>query len=247
MNHLTHSARIGGAIVAALAMFLFFAPPTYAATIAFDTEVQSAQTPSANIALTMTNTGSTDLIFVGCPNQNTGGIAGANINGSPMTLVDSQLARDGVTTVRLYYFVATTTVNKLSITRSTTTNQWTCFMTSYSGARISSIPDASTKGTTSTNTMTGTVTTVADNDWGVFVAYDGNGGMGASTGSTLRGSIVASAYGMFDTNSALTPPGSHSMSVTDAGSGTSAGFVMAAFAPAVTSTASPKPWQLFAF
>lgn len=76
-------------------------------------------------------------------------------------------------------------------------------------------PDASsTTAATSGTSLTANVTTIANNCWSVMYVLADAGNLAAGSGSTLRGSILGTAFGVFDSNGAITPAGSHGMSAT---------------------------------
>lgn len=98
---------------------------------------------------------------------------------------------------------------------------------SYTGTSLTGQPDATTTATVSSGTsITETLTTLADNCW--VVGTCGNQrGMTASTGCTLRSGVVGGGI-YFDSNGAVTPAGSYSMTQTMS-SGSAAGVSMSLF------------------
>ena len=74
-------------------------------------------------------------------------------------------------------------------------------------------------------TITQTVTTVADNVWLLCCTLADAGGLAPSTGSTTRGSILNTAFGVFDSNGAKSPAGSYSM-VQTINNGNNAGIII---------------------
>lgn len=109
----------------------------------------------------------------------------------------------------------------------------------YTGVKQSAQPDASataTKGVDSNSFLTGTITTVADNCWAAnFVGLQGPSGPAtAGAGETRRafdGTFATYAY--FDSNGAVTPAGSYSMT-TNESSATEMHLIMASFSPAAS-------------
>ena len=100
---------------------------------------------------------------------------------------------------------------------------------SYTGAKQSAQPDAfATNSSSGATSITTSVTTVANNCWTVLYSKIDGTAITAGTGSTQRVNNTGKA--LFDSNSALTPAGSKSMTLTDAAS-PHWGVVMASFSP----------------
>lgn len=101
---------------------------------------------------------------------------------------------------------------------------------SYTGAKQTSNPDNQTTNTVpSATTLTTSLVTGNDNDWTVLWMKTNANPPTASTGSTVR-QITGSA-GLFDSNAAITPAASYSMSV-NASPAEGMASIMASFAPA---------------
>ena len=199
--------------------------------IAFGTEVQTSVANGTAVATTgsITVSGSDTIGFVFIENQNTGGITSVTWNGVACTLIDSQ--QDPNVTIGYLYYIVNPTTGVISVTRANTGISMAVFATYYTGARQTGIPDNSTKGSGIAGSLTGTLTTVADNCWTVMVVYGDNGSLAASTGSTARGTnLLANTANCFDSNGPKTPAGSTSMSATF-GAGSNYNYVMASFAP----------------
>lgn len=99
---------------------------------------------------------------------------------------------------------------------------------SYTGA---SLPDATSNQaeTTSTDTVC-SVTTVTDNSWAIVLYRDSGGAGSAGAGATFRTyGLSSGGTGCYDTNSAKTPAGSFSLTVSH-GSAPN-GYQMAAIPP----------------
>lgn len=107
---------------------------------------------------------------------------------------------------------------------------------SYTGVAQTGMPDAFTtnnNGGTGTTSLTVSLTTIADNCWTILIGTKSTGGaISAGTGSTKRttASDDASGFGLFDSNTPITPAASTSMSISWATS-SEAAAVMASFAP----------------
>jgi len=104
----------------------------------------------------------------------------------------------------------------------------------YTGAAQSGQPDAEAEQVAANTSVTTSITTVADNCWTMLgeQGFNASNPPGAGAGSTRR--TFGAAFGqpgLFDSNAALTPAGSHSMTTTRTTS-VSISHVMASFSPA---------------
>ena len=115
---------------------------------------------------------------------------------------------------------------------------------SYTGAKQSGVPDASVTNTAADTSVTGTVTTVADNTWLVGCYSSSTGGtISAGANTLLRQGATNSGPDTYliDSNSLQTPAGSKSMTCNVTSPGLDLGIVVASFAPAVAAvTFTPK-------
>ncbi|MGA3295270.1 MAG: hypothetical protein ABSE45_14980 [Candidatus Acidiferrales bacterium] len=108
----------------------------------------------------------------------------------------------------------------------------------YDGVAQSGQPDTSATNITANSTvdaLTTSVTTSTNNDWTVLCegAYDAGGEPTAGTGATLRcDDGTYGTWGLFDSNGAITPAGSYSMT-TDRGGSTFITHIVAALKPYV--------------
>lgn len=182
-----------------------------------------AATNATNTFAHDTGAGTDRILFVAVSNENAGAMTGVTYNALAMTEIGT-----GQGTLHIYYLINPTSgSNNVVATRATTANDFHAWALTYTGAKQSAQPDAQDKGVTAT----GTVTTVADNSWGIMVARYDNASMAPSTNSTERSTPDAfDAWAVFDSNGPKTPAGAFSMSFTGSGSPT---YVMASFAPSV--------------
>lgn len=207
--------------------------------IAFDAaggSVGSAAPGVATASHTHTmGTVSNGIAFLGVYNQNTGGLSSVTFGGNAMTLIGSRTDSGG-NMVYLYVILSPTSgANTVSVTRSTTTNYMFLLSASYSGAAQTTTADATTSGNATATSLTGTLTTIADNCWTIMIANAANDSQAAGAGSTRR--VNSAGYqGLFDSNGPKTPAGSTSMTVTS--SNGQYVYFMASFAPYVTPPAT---------
>lgn len=178
-----------------------------------------------------TCTGSNRILFVATTTTGAD-ITGVTYNSVALTQIGTSKS-DGTRTIQLWYLIAPATgANTVALTGATSLYSGTAI--SYTGARQSEQPDAST-GTAggASVTRTETVTVVTANSWGLLVTRNDVGTATAGTGSTAR-SNSALAMDVFDSNGGLAA-GSRSMSCTRA-EGPNWASIMISFKPPVEVT-----------
>lgn len=206
--------------------------------IAFDTATNGGFASGTSRTFSHTCSGSNRILFVHCGhNASSDIITGVTYNGVSMT----QIATVSPTANRreyLFYLIAPATgANNVVITASGSTSIFGN-AASYTGVKQSDQPDNSTTATSSTTPSETTLTTVADNCWTILcTVMDSSVEPTASTNSTKRiqnGTFTDAV--IFDSNGAVTPAGSFTMTLTHPGTD-QLSRIMASFAPA-TSTAN---------
>lgn len=100
---------------------------------------------------------------------------------------------------------------------------------SYTGAHGSGLPDSTNTGSGSASSVSLSTTTVKDNCWLVMFVKSAPANMIAGTATTKR-SGDGSNFGIFDSNAAITPPGSSALAASWASSGNYVAAI-ASFAP----------------
>lgn len=204
--------------------------------IAFDAATGPTKTVAGApnpLTFVHTCTGTNLILFVGVTDQSgvTNNITSVTYNGVSATKIDEQQNGVGDGDTYLYYLIAPATgLNTLSVTRTNTANDMIIYAASYTGAKQSGQPDASSKGA-STGTASQAVTSIADNCWAVLCWYSRGDTSSAGSGTTLR-TNATNQGGMFDNNTAKTPAGSITLNVTQGGAESNS-RVMASFAPFV--------------
>ena len=201
--------------------------------IARDTFTNGAFTSGTSHTFSHTCSGTDRFLFVHAfKNSTSDTITSASYGGVAMTLLHK--FSPGVSRY-LYVFYLTNPAsgaNNVVISSSSSTaiggNA-----ASYTGVSQTGQPEVSTTavGTGSPNTTT--LTTTTDNSWTVLFTLGNNADPTASTGSTFFGQN--SIYGdadVFDSNGAISPAGSTSMSLTTNNPAFPLGRIMAAIAPA---------------
>lgn len=202
--------------------------------IALDT-VSSRQASDGTgnpLTFSYTCTGSNLILFVGV-NADSNTLTGATYNGVAMTEVGNvQTPASRWNYLYMLIGPATGAHNVVVSTSGATTIIG--YAISYTGAKQSGQPDASSTNTgTAVTTLTTSVTTIEDNCWTVATSRTGPLGYPCSggAGTTMRSNGV-NADDIGDSNGALTPPGSKSL-IFNPSSATNIGMVMCSFAPAL--------------
>lgn len=114
------------------------------------------------------------------------------------------------------------------------------YVTTYTGAAQSGLPDASTSSDSAGATvasLTETLTTIANNSWLVGVARSNTGIIGGSTNATSRATVGLNGI-TADSNAAITPAGSTTQVFTSSGANALMGAITVSVAPFVASTAN---------
>jgi hypothetical protein len=165
-------------------------------------------------------------------------IDAVDFNATPMTFL-AKVRSPSDLYVQIWYQVAPAVGNHVVYARNVGgATQTACIMgaVSYTGVDQTDPIDVSgTNTAASVTSITSSVTTVTDNVWTIIAARNNGGPQSPGTGSTNIG-LEQDTYGytMYDSNGALTPPGSKSMQITFPGTVTATGTVMAAICPATT-------------
>lgn len=218
-------------------------PGIFNFAIAYEAEGQAyVGSGTATASFSLTTAGSDRIITGFTYDQTTSQTTTATYNSIAMTEV-TNFTPSGTAPFRFYSFYQvnpTIGSNTCAATRSGTSNDYYFFAGTYSGAKQTGQPDNSVtnQSLATVTSLTFTLTTVADNCWTTLGAASNWGGLAASTGSTLRGSVINSFGGYFDSNAAKTPAGSTSMTIS-CSTGTPSfwgpGGIMLSIAPAVAS------------
>ena len=198
--------------------------------IAFDATSLSTYKAAGAGTLTWSHacTGSDLILWVYAYCGNNSAVTSPTYNGSAMTVHQSLAMTGGAAGqyIRSWYIIAPSTgTNTVSLTSN---SDMYGFGASYTGAAQTGQPDSgNTQALTPVNSITTSTTTIADNCWLVGFSYTGNA-QTAGSNTTLRANTSSILY-IIDSNSAQTPAGSKSLSVTC--SNTFAGMLVASIAP----------------
>lgn len=166
-------------------------------------------------------------------------VTGVTYNSVAMTKVTA-IAPQSNWEMSLWYLAGPSTgTNTITATCATApANIFRISSASYTGASQTGIPDSSNSATGVTTSRTVSTTTIANNCWVVGYGMTGAGNIVPSTGLTTRSETDSGSGStvLGDSNGAVTPAGSYSMTFTTANDST--GLIVASFAPATASTNS---------
>lgn len=188
--------------------------------IANDTSLYLTNGAGATRTFSYTVTGTNPTLVVGI-NFASGtiqAITGVTYGGVAMVKSDEQI----VTLAGAYSLwvlaACPTGVNDIVVSSSNAVINFDGSASSYTGTAQSGQPDNhSTGSATAAGGITGTLTTVADNCWTVMGIGNSGGTLTAGAGTTMRVNN-ANGQALADSNGVITPAGSTSLIVTEAGS-----------------------------
>lgn len=168
---------------------------------------------ATSVTVSHTCTGSDRILIVGVIDEQADTVTGVTYNGTSMT--QAVKAANDLGQHYLYYLIAPSTgTNNIVASRSGTSGKIGIGAISYTGAKQSGQPDATTSNNTNSGTTsTCSVTTTTDKSWGVIMG-SANIQVNASSNTTLRANFGNSNLQLIgDSNAQITPAGSYSMTV----------------------------------
>lgn len=200
--------------------------------IAFNAANQQVVSGSLTNTIALSSSGSNRLVIAVIADDGKGTMD-VTYNGASLTSILGVEDTSGFFKFHFFYLLNPDTgSNNLVATRGINTGDFYLIGATYTGIKQTGQPDASTTNAQTAGTsQTTSITTVADNSWSMLLTGADSGNLAASTNSSLRGSILNGFFGFFDSNSAITPASSFSMSTTmNSGLRTA---IMVSFAPAI--------------
>lgn len=182
--------------------------------------------------------GANRLLVVGVAGDATvDDVTGVTYAGVSMTLAAKKAATGTNNRVSyLFYLLAPATGANNVVISASTAHYILSGAADYTGVKQSAQPDATAtaNGTGSVLLLTSSVTTVANNSWAILLenGYGSNTPPTASTGVTRRTfDAVFGGWGLFDSNAAITPAGSYSMTTQRTNASDTITHVGASFQP----------------
>lgn len=200
---------------------------------------------SNSLTASYTVNAASNLLVVGFLGDLTSGnddITGVTYNGVSMTLAKKYGPTESpvIRNQYIYFLVNPATGANNVVISSTNTKYIIAVAADYSGAATSGQPDATANAETgaTASTITASVITVANNAWAVALSqgYSNGGAPTAGSGADLR--TYGPAFGQpgwFDSNGAITPAGSYSMTLNQPSSVQSIAATLVSFATEASS------------
>lgn len=199
-------------------------------SIVFDAGANGFQpTGGATLNYIHVVSGSNCILLVGYTLDISGttSISAITYNSVSMTKLNEVSWNSGTSLLGLYYLINPPTgSHNITITR-TGGATLEGFSVSYTGVKQSGFPDATTTASATNSTS---LTTIANNAW-IVAMVAGTGTLSGGTNLTLRETGPDNNRGVLDTNGAITPAGSTSLSWANAGGNAATGAIIASFAP----------------
>lgn len=194
--------------------------------IAIDTS-DTAATTGTSITKSYTATGSNLLMMVAVASDTGDTCTGVTYNGVSLPQIGKR-NEDG-TGAYVYMYGDAVSAGTADVVASFSGNSDAsiCIAT-YTGAS-SAIDNHTTNGSASTSSLATSITTFADNCW-LVVSANGQRTISAGTGAFLRQIAAINQRALLDSNGALSPAGSHSITVNQS-SANKMGVVVVSIAP----------------
>lgn len=185
--------------------------------IAFNSSTSGTSAGSTTVTVSHTASGNDRIVFAYTFDRNLGGldtVTGVTYGGTAMTFIETSGAINPA--MRVYYLIAPSTGAQDCIaTRTSSANNFSLSVHSYTGAKQSGQPDAyiySSEAVPGSQTLTKYITTVANGAW-ITAMCASPSTITASTGATERQAITT-LLKTFDSNEGKTPAGSNGMTFT---------------------------------
>jgi hypothetical protein len=215
--------------------------PTTSSGLPFAFVAANQQVISGGLSntLSLTTSGSDRLLVVYCSDDALGTTT-VTYGGVPMTAITTQNDTSNFFKLSAFYLKNPTVgANNIVATRTLATGDFYVFGMTYKNAGQDTVPHTFTSSAQTAGTsQTVSLTTTAASCWTTLFTFADGGGLAASTGSTLRGAVLNTAAGVFDSGAALSV-GANSMRVT-MGSGLRTS-IMLAFESLATQTNDRNP------
>lgn len=219
-----------------LFLSLFIIPNLAFGAIAFDALTDGGTGAAPTLTFSHTTSGTNRILFVDVLGDVSASqlITGVTYAGVSMTKVGERhkTAGNGYWISTWVLANPTSGANNVVVSASSG-NLFGNIATSYTGVAQTSVVDASTTAeNTSATSLTTTLTTVADNTWLHGVMFNNLAETKtAGTNTLIKSNFVSTQGVIIDSNSAQTPAGSKSMTVSGNGGAADWVGVMASFAP----------------
>lgn len=217
-------------------------PVGYSFSIASDSSAKGTAAPSGSFDIPMTvGSGTSRILFGGSFTSDGDNLLLTSFNSVNLTAINKVLKPGSTQETYLQYIVNPSSgTHNYTVTATAGQGRLEGACVSYSGAKQTGVPDASSTNTgTSVTTLATSLTTVADNCWAVLWDNDNWNPVAAGTNSTLlQDNHGPGDTALFDNSGVapIHPAGSFSMTINTSGSSANLATNMASFAPFVAPT-----------
>lgn len=199
-------------------------------TINYDNATVQLTVGATSSTFAHTVAGNNRLLLVGTFSTAGDTVTGITYDGVAMSQITKRAGLSGEQ-MYVYGLLNPSTGSNNVVVSSSGTTTMRSHAVSYTGVKQSGLPDNFTSTGATTNSLTTSLTPVADNCW-TFLFVRSNDNISAGTNSTGRGALSTSAS--FDSSTPITPAALYSMTATIATSQVT-GSIMVSVAPFVTS------------
>ena len=184
--------------------------------IAFDAASTGGLVTTSTLTVSHTTSGSDRLLVVAVA-SNIDQVTGVTYAGVSMSLAAKKAYSSPTETIYIYYLAGPASGTNDIVVSRTGTSSYGLVAASYTGVDQTTPVDATNTGTNAVGTSsTLSVTSTVDNCWNIMM-FGLQRGTTAGTGvGATRGSVPTWNLGYFDTNAAISPAGSNSMTCTHA-------------------------------
>jgi hypothetical protein len=202
--------------------------------IAFDNSTNGGQSYNSDLTFAHECSGDNRILFVFVESQVENPEDGVTYNGSEMTRIIRRVWLGYYLSV--YYLIAPSSGSNNVVVDRNNAAYTRAVASSYTGVSQTSPIDASdgTLSDRSGTTMSASLTTIADNCWTIFgckIYYDPT----ATAGAAVR-EIYTKQFFVADSNAAITPAGSHTMSFSSPSTHDWSNKLIVSFKPATSAT-----------
>jgi len=202
--------------------------------ITLDATAQGTGVTDTSLTWAHTCTGDNLALWVACGIPTADAITGVTYAGAAMSLVGTALLYS-TRYIYLFYKAGPATGANNVVVSSSASHILRGVSASYTGVRQTGIPDANstTQGSIAAGaSITGTITTVADNCWTIMAGAMTGSPLNAGASTTERVTAPEDGLSLFDSNAAITPAGSASLLAQNGDAvPRDMGVIIASFAP----------------
>lgn len=224
-------------VAGAIGVYLTLKPdvPVAEAAVSFDNSLFNSNISGGGNgprSFSYTVSGSNPILFVALEIDSSQTVTGVTYNGVSMTQTDSIVPRSTITDYLFMLQAPATGTHNVTVSYTGSPNLRGCAV-SYDGAAQTGQPDNHKTDSQTNDPTTVSLTTNANDSWMVMFSEDANAdGLSITAGGTLRqGDGGSNTFAFFDSNGAIAPAGSHSMTIEHTFNNVALKSLVASFAP----------------